>query len=134
MYVSNLGIGTHFIWGFISAYVDKWIAKVPTSSKIGVNVQGSTSEIWNSPYETYTCFYIKCIQLKIIKSRIKICNPLVLYIHKRTYCPNCNSMIPIYTYVLYMLVRFNIPRYFALAYILGYLVQGSLSPDNILQK
>ena len=50
MYFYELGIGTPFIWVLISMYVDKGTAKVPTSSKIGVRVQLSTSEIWNLPY------------------------------------------------------------------------------------
>ena len=49
MSVSDIGIGPLFIWFLISVYVNKGIEKVPTSSKIRVRVQGSTSEICNSP-------------------------------------------------------------------------------------
>ena len=50
MPVSETGIVTHFIWGVISASVDKGIAKVQILTKIGVYVQRLISEIWNFPH------------------------------------------------------------------------------------
>ena len=49
-YFSDVVMGTPFIWVSISKYVDNGTAKVPISAKIGVRVQGSTSEIWNLPF------------------------------------------------------------------------------------
>ena len=45
--MSDPGIGIRFIWGFISKFVDKGIAKVPIPTKIGGRIKGTTSEIWN---------------------------------------------------------------------------------------
>ena len=51
--MSDLGIGTHFIWVFISMYADKGIVKVSIPTKIGVCVQGPTSEICNLSYISF---------------------------------------------------------------------------------
>ena len=51
--MSEIGIGTHLIWFLISTYIDKGIAKVPTSSKIRAHVQGYTSKIRNLPTSAY---------------------------------------------------------------------------------
>ena len=45
--LSELVLHTHLIWVSISKYIDNGTAKVPISAKIGVRVQGPTSEICN---------------------------------------------------------------------------------------
>ena len=42
-------MNTNMVKKFFRMYVDKLIAKVPISTKIGVHVQGSPSEMWTLP-------------------------------------------------------------------------------------
>ena len=68
--MSHLWLGTPFIWISISMYIDTGTAKVPMFFKIGVRVQGLTSEIWNLPLSlledtclvlSHNCTYIKVL-------------------------------------------------------------------------
>ena len=47
--MSDLVLCNPLIWVSISTYSDDGTTKVPISEKIGVRVQRSTSEIWNTP-------------------------------------------------------------------------------------